>query len=99
MWLLWLIVGLVISIILLVIQTKKTTSIKNAHATSIDALLGQKGLVTQTIGEPDNEVGLVRLDGEIWSALSLKGTRIEKGVIVKVHDIKGVRLIVTPLTD
>lgn len=92
------IVFLLISLILLITLTKRITqkfSNKDSIATNISGLIGKRGIVIETIGKNNLEPGLVKLDGETWSATSLNEEAIEKGALVEVSDIKGVRLIVT----
>jgi membrane protein implicated in regulation of membrane protease activity len=43
--------------------------------------------------------GKVRVNGEIWNALSIDGTSIDEGETVIVRDIEGTLLIVKPLTE
>lgn len=92
------IVFLIVSLVLLISLTKRVTqkfSNKDVIQTNINGLIGKKGIVIETIGKNNLEPGLVKLDGETWSATSLDNEMIEKGASVEVHDIKGVRLIVT----
>ena len=92
------IVFLLVSFILLITLTKRITqrfSNKDSIQTNINGIIGKKGIVIETIGKNNLEPGLVKLDGETWSATSLNNAPIEKGALVEVCDIKGVRLIVT----
>lgn len=93
---------LVVSVSLLLTLTKKFTkkySNKETIPTNIDKLIGKTGVVIQGIGEDTYETGLVKLDGEVWSAVSSNGSPVLKGSTVKVEEIKGVKLIVTPLEN
>lgn len=67
---------------------------KDSFISSIDLLIGQTGTVIERIGDTPSQVGRVKLDGEIWSAISYDYTTIDKGESVIVDDINGVRLIV-----
>lgn len=92
------IVFLIVSLVLLITLTKRITqkfSSKDSIQTNINGLIGKKGIVLETIGKNNLEPGLVKLDGETWSAISLNNEVIEKGTLVEIRDIKGVRLIVT----
>lgn len=60
--------------------------------TNIDALIGEKGLVTLEI-QPFS-MGQVRVKGQIWSALAEDGEAIAAGQTVIVSSIEGVKLIV-----
>ena len=93
---------LIVSVSLLLTLTKKFTkkySNSETIPTNIDKLIGKTGIVIQNIGEDTYETGLVKLDGEIWSAVSSNGSPILKGSSVKIQEIKGVKLIVTPLEN
>ncbi len=93
---------LIVSVSLLLTLTKKFTkkySNSETIPTNIDKLIGKTGVVIQSIGKDAYETGLVKLDGEIWSAVSSNGSPILKGSSVKIQEIKGVKLIVTPLEN
>ncbi|MDF2612700.1 MAG: putative protease [Clostridia bacterium] len=92
------IIFLAVSLILLLTLTKLVAKKFSSHPTlptNIDSLIGKKGIVTEDIGKDNFESGLVKLDGEIWTAVSKDGHPINKGSIVSIHEIKGVRLIVS----
>lgn len=96
------VIFLVISITLLLTLTKKFTqkiSSKNSFVSNVDNLIEKKGVVTETIGKDHLDTGLVKLEGEIWTAVSENGKTIEKGTLVEVRAIKGVRLIVVPVQN
>ena len=93
---------LAISIILLLTLTKyfaKKFTSGHTFPTNIDGLIGKTGIVTQIIGKDNFDSGFVKLDGEIWTAISKDGNTIEKGSMVQVHEIKGVRLIVSEVKN
>ncbi|MGL4739110.1 MAG: NfeD family protein [Cellulosilyticaceae bacterium] len=94
-------VFLVVSFVLLITLTKKLTirfQGKQTIATNIDALIGRTGTVLEAIG-PDDQTGIVKLDGEHWTARSTTGITIPKGTLVVAEQIKGVRLFVSPITQ
>lgn len=64
--------------------------------TNVDAIVGTKGYVTQTI---DNvcAAGQVKLGGMEWSARSTHGQPIEAGTLVRVDRIEGVKAYVSPV--
>lgn len=64
----------------------------NKIKTNADALIGQKALVTETIGEL--EKGEIKIEGKRWSAKSASGTVIEKGSECLIEKIEGVTCIV-----
>ena len=55
--------------------------------TNADSLIGRNGLVETTINNAEDK-GAVKIDGDVWRAISLNGQVIEKGqrVIVKERD-------------
>ena len=89
----------VVSIILLVIATKylvdRDKNVK--YNTNLQGIISQKGIVVQDI-EP-YEVGVVKLNGEEWSAISKDKVKIKKGSIVEVVQIEGVKLIVKEVSN
>lgn len=95
------IIFLVISFILLLLLTpyltKKFISPKTL-ITNTDKLIGKQGIVIKPIGQTYLESGLVKLDGEIWSAVSPSNHIIPIGSLVEVQSIKGIRLTVVSIT-
>jgi membrane protein implicated in regulation of membrane protease activity len=56
---------------------------------------GQRGLVTKAIA--DLEPGLVKVNGELWTARSyFDGEEIPEGTRVEVVEVKGVTALVIP---
>lgn len=53
-----------------------------------------KGSPATVIEPVDDERGLVRIDGELWTARSLDGEPYEPGEIVRVVDVQGATAIV-----
>ncbi|MEG0855186.1 MAG: NfeD family protein [Terrisporobacter sp.] len=88
-----------ISITLLVVFTKyfvdKDKSFK--YNTNLQGITQKKGIVTQEI--PPYRTGIVNLSGEDWTSISADNEKIEKGVVVSVVRIEGVKLVVRPLND
>ena len=77
--------------IVLMLLTKKPLEqklIKQKEKTNLDRIIGMKGIVSENIDEM--KTGEVKVDGKSWSAIS--SVPIEKGSIVKVLKIKGVKL-------
>ena len=91
-------VFLIVSLLCLIItrplvkKFKKKSRIINTNA---DRLVGQSGVVTMDIQDCDT-VGQVKVNGEVWSALSIDAP-IPKGSKIKVLSIEGVKLIVAKL--
>lgn len=61
--------------------------------TNLDSLIGETAKVESAINNFNNE-GYVKARGQIWSARAADGDIIEKGELVVVKEIKGVKLIV-----
>ncbi len=70
---------------------------KGGTKTNIYGLVGKRGYVTQGIGE--SSFGLVRVEGEIWTARGLPGSTIPLGAEVRVLEVKGVHLVVEDLGE
>jgi membrane protein implicated in regulation of membrane protease activity len=75
----------------------KMTYKDTLHKTNVYALLGKKGIVVEDIKIPNK--GLVKVNGEIWSAISKSGQSYYKNTIVEVIDIKGINIIVQKASD
>ena len=71
--------------------TNKKTILTNSYS-----LIHKRGIVTVDIN-PIESTGLVKVNGEIWSAKAQDDTVISKGTEVEVLDIDGVKLIVSPV--
>ncbi len=88
----------VISSIALIFLTKpllnKYINKDETIPTNAYSLIGKKGKV---IKEINDEVGQVKVDGEVWSAISQNEMYIEKGKEVEILKIDGVKLIVTAI--
>lgn len=67
----------------------------NIVATNADRLIGDYGIVTKEIGE--DSWGEVRIQGTLWSAVSLEHTVIPVGTKVLIAAIEGAKLIVREL--
>ena len=68
---------------------------KDDVKTNAYSIIGKTGVVMQNI-DSLNSTGLIKVDGEVWSASTDKDVSIPKGSEVKVKEIKGVKAIVTP---
>lgn len=69
---------------------------KKTVATNSYSLINKRGIVTMDIN-PIEATGLVKVNGEIWSAKSQDESIISKGTEIEVLDIDGVKLIVSPI--
>lgn len=83
-----------ISITLLVVVTKWIVKKDETYEydTNLKAILGKTGVVKKEI--LPNNVGIVVVENEEWTSLSLNGETIEQGCIIRVIKIEGVKLIV-----
>lgn len=66
---------------------------KDVQKTNVDSIPGQKGIVTATIDNLKAE-GQVIIQGMEWTARAKNGNTIEKGKVVRVTAVEGVKLIV-----
>ncbi len=66
------------------------------EATNADRILGHVGVVQEGI---DNQmaVGLVKVDGTLWTARSVSGDPIPAGTEVIITAIEGVKVLVEPV--
>ncbi len=85
----------ILSILLIVFTkplTKKLFKSSNVN-TNIDNVIGKEGLVIKEIDNL-NRKGQVKVDGEIWTAISSTGDKISQDLVIKVVGVDGVKLIV-----
>lgn len=71
--------------------TKKETVATNSYS-----LINKHGIVTSDINPLEN-IGQVKVNGEIWSAKTKDESILEKGTEIQVIKIDGVKLIVSPI--
>lgn len=89
----------VISSTILIFATRPLINkFTNTKTTSTNAfsLVGKKGIVTQNI-DSIRGTGQIKVQGELWSAISKDSDIIPKNTEVEILSIKGVKLIVTPV--
>ncbi|MGX4601093.1 NfeD family protein [Faecalimicrobium sp. JNUCC 81] len=84
----------IISTALLFIATKKIVKKDESYKynTNLQAIISKRGTVESEI--LPGQTGLVVVDSEKWSAISIDGRKLEKGDIVEVVKIEGVKLVV-----
>ncbi len=88
-----------ISSVILILATKplvKKFAKVETTKTNAFSLIDKKGIVTKDISSI-NSTGQVKVEGELWSATGENDIEIPKGTEVKIKEIKGVKLIVTPI--
>ena len=71
---------------------KKFLDVKKTN-TNVFSIIGKKAIVIQEIN-PLHSLGLIKLNGEIWSAESENNEIIKKGSEVEISEIRGVKAIV-----
>lgn len=89
----------VISSILLILFTKPLVdrfSKKDTVPTNVYTLAGKKGVVIESI-EPKKGKGLIKVGGEVWSALCEEDIVIPKDSEVEIVRIQGVKAYVNPV--
>lgn len=72
--------------------SKNTDTVK----TNVYSIIGKTGLVIEEIDSLHSK-GQIKVDGEVWSAISVNDTIIPKNSEVEVLEVKGVKVIVTPI--
>ena len=88
-----------ISSVILILATKplvKKFATTDTVKTNAYSIIGKKGLVTKDI-DSINSTGQVKIDGELWSAVGVDDINIKKGTEIKILEIKGVKVVVTPI--
>ena len=91
-WLPWVVFAVVsVALTPLMIPLAKFLFTPKPHASNIDALLGQKALVTESI-DP-KQAGTVKIGGEKWRAVS-QSERFDKDVWVQIEAVEGASVIV-----
>lgn len=66
------------------------------HPYHIDDLIGRQATVVKPIGNSPLDSGTIKLDNELWHALSTTNESIPTGTIVTVETLKGICVKVTP---
>ena len=97
LWLQLLIYIVVTFILFINLRKLSKKLIKEEIPTNVNALIGKKGIVTNTI--PDSDRGTVKIGGEFWSAVSSDDTKIKLDQKIEVTAIDGNKLIVKKLEE
>jgi membrane protein implicated in regulation of membrane protease activity len=91
-WLPWVVFAVTsVALTPLMIPLAKFLFTPKPHASNVDALLGEKALVTQAI--QTNAPGVVKIKGESWRAIAESGN-FEKDQWVKIVRVEGASVIV-----
>lgn len=85
------------SIVLLFVSRPLAQRLTRGHAkpSNVDALLGQRALVTEAIDARKGATGLVKIGGEMWRAEAKEP--IATSTWVEVVAVEGTRVIVQPI--
>ena len=75
---------------------KKFSKDENSIKTNVYSIIGKTGIVTEKI-DPIHSKGQIKVDGEVWSAISDSNTIIPENSKVEILEVKGVKAIVSPL--
>ena len=90
------IVSTVLTFLTKPLVNKLTRKDKNI-ATNAFSIIGKKGIVLQDINETYG-IGQIKVAGEVWSAKTTDGGKIEKGTQIEVIAIDGVKAVVEPVS-
>lgn len=90
-------VFVILGVILLITTKPILTKLIKSHKvkTNLDRIIGMTGVVTEKISKNDD--GEVKVDGKKWTAYADKA--IKKGDLVKVLEIKGVKIKVERIVE
>src|SRR5882724_4397083 len=92
-WLPWVVFAVTsVALTPLMILLAKFLFTPKPHASNVDALIGQKALVTQTIAP--RAPGVVKISGESWRAIS-EADHFEKDQWVEIVRVEGASVIVS----
>ena len=75
---------------------KKFAKHNDSVKTNVYSIIGKTAIVTNDINSI-NGTGQINVDGELWSAIGEKKLNIPKGTEVEIKEIKGVKVIVSPI--
>jgi len=95
-WLPWVVFAVTsVALTPLMIPLAKFLFTPKPHASNVDALLGQKALVTQAVHP--SVPGVVKISGENWRAVSKTGD-FEKDEWVEIEKVEGASVIIRRLS-
>lgn len=88
------------TIMIIFMKPLTTKLFKNKDSTKMnnDAMIGKKGVVIKEINSTE-DVGQVKVAGELWSATTLNDEKIKINEIVEVTKVDGVKLVVTKINE
>lgn len=65
----------------------------NITHTNIDGYIGKEVMVIEDI-DNDNDKGVIKINGQLWTARAVNGGKIEKGIKVKIQRLEGNKVFV-----
>ena len=71
---------------------------KNTVKTPVEGLGGKKARITEAV-DNDRAAGAAVVEGQEWTARSADGSPIEKGALVEITEIQGVKLMVRKVKE
>lgn len=94
-WMIQAVVFIIVTVVVLIFLRPVAIKYINnrAEKTNVDSLIGKKAKVVEDIDNV-NAQGRITIDGMEWTARSADDTHIDKGTLVEVVEIKGVKAIV-----
>lgn len=94
MWVQLILFAFVTTVLLVSTRPFVVKMMEKKTPTNSDRVIGSVGVVQEEI---DNikETGAVKTDGKVWTARTLNGEVIPVGETVKIHEIRGVKLMVS----
>lgn len=92
-WVQWIIFIAVSGVLLLATRPIAKRIKKKVQPTNVDALIGKTAIVSEAIDNTAGK-GQVKVEGNVWSARSLDGSKIQEGEEAVVRTVEGVKLIV-----
>lgn len=92
----------VISSVILLLLTKplvdKFTKKDKKIETNVFSIIGKKGIVIEDIN-PTVGIGQIKVSGEVWSAKTVDGEKLEKGSEITIVKVDGVKAVVEPVNS
>ncbi len=95
-WLLFVAVSVVAFLGLRPLARRLDTGLANPRGVGARRLVGEEGVVLESVPAGPDALGLVRIGREQWRAQSLHGVPIDPGTTVTVLEVRGTRVVVLP---
>lgn len=101
MKLFFIIVGIVLILVTLILirrlilLSRKTCIVDHSIPLASESLKNQKGIVTKRIDPSSINPGAVKVNGDLWNAITLSDESIDVGSTVIINSVTGIRLNVS----